>query len=919
MKSKFRFLTALLFLFATVAVAQESQRQYLSGKGIDDAVSWDFYCTKGMNSGKWSTIPVPSSWEPQGFGTPRYGLGKNMVKADERGIYKHEFTVDKSAKGKRVEIVFEGSMVETTVFVNGKKAGAKHVGGFYRFKYDISKLVHYGQKNSLRVEVDKMSKNGSVNSAEREGDFWTVAGIYRPVYLEISPKERIEGFAVDARMDGSLSVDVRLLPRGKKYTLRQSLYDLVTGEQVGEAKEFPLPKNGDVQLQNTYNNVKTWDCESPNLYVLSLDLLKNGKTVHTKKERIGFRTVETRPNDGIYLNGVKMVFKGSNYHSWHPEWGRATSKRLSIEDALLMKEMNMNAVRMAHYPHDQHFYDVCDSLGLMVFDELGAYQASYDFEIGKRVLTQMMEANVNHPSIVAFANGNEGGYDLDLEPVFKALDPQKRFVYHPTHYHNGFDAQHYKSHNYGVHTFHHSRDIFVQTEFLHALYDGGAGAGLSDFWEEMRTSQNSGGGFIWAFLDEGIRRRDLNDSIDCSGDKGADGILGPHREKEASFYTVRDVWSPIQFTRRYIPESFDGRLKVENQYLHTNLDQCNYIWRLETLPTPSAKGQTVAQGKGQFPSAEPGLKAYMKLNLPSLRNADLLVLEAFDKEDNKVNTWTWPIKFPMDIAKRFVKEAKSDGKVNVETNGDKLTAKADDIKVTFDLKTGLLTSVHNSKGEIPFNNGPRFVKGYELKKLEHKMVGDTLEILSRFTEKRSWAKWRVFPSGLVKLSYRIFNIRGRHEMLGITFDFPETPDLKARWLGKGPYRVWNNRTRGQNLGEWGNTYNNTRTGAQWVYPEFKGYFGDLYWAEISNNSQSFTIVSETDYSFLHLFTPEMDEARNCQLPPFPEGNISLMNAIPAIGTKINSPDNTGPNGQPHSLNQHGEQKPLEGDYWFDFR
>ena len=158
-------LLALLMLICISSFSQSTQIKYLSGTDKDHTVQWNFFCTGGRKSGKWSKIAVPSNWEQQGFGTYNYGTDKN--KADEQGIYKYEFTTG-AWKGKNVFIVFEGSMTDTKVLINGQQAGAVHQGGFYRFKYDITKLLKFNTKNLLEVTVSKMSANASVNDAERK-------------------------------------------------------------------------------------------------------------------------------------------------------------------------------------------------------------------------------------------------------------------------------------------------------------------------------------------------------------------------------------------------------------------------------------------------------------------------------------------------------------------------------------------------------------------------------------------------------------------------------------------------------------------------------------------------------------------------------------------------------------------------------
>jgi len=157
---KFYFLFFIFYLiisnsFTGSVYAEETEILYLSGKDKDHTIEWEFYCTGGRNSGKWTTIPVPSCWELQGFGT--YNYGHDLNPADEQGKYRYRFKIPASWKDKHIEVVFEGSMTDTDVWINGKKAGPTHRGAFYEFKYDITHLVKIGQENLLEVTVSKRS------------------------------------------------------------------------------------------------------------------------------------------------------------------------------------------------------------------------------------------------------------------------------------------------------------------------------------------------------------------------------------------------------------------------------------------------------------------------------------------------------------------------------------------------------------------------------------------------------------------------------------------------------------------------------------------------------------------------------------------------------------------------------------------
>ncbi|HEX8460706.1 MAG TPA: glycoside hydrolase family 2, partial [Segetibacter sp.] len=192
--------------FRSQTSAQQTIIQYLSGTDKDHTVNWDFMVNNGRNSGKWSTIPVPSCWEMQGFGT--YSYYQDVPNVNETGMYKYNFNVNPSYKGRKIFIVFDASMTETAVKINGKSAGPTHAGAFYQFKYDVTDLLTLGKPNLLEVTVNKKATNNSINRAERQADFWLFGGIFRPVYLEILPATFIERVALDARANGDFNMQV---------------------------------------------------------------------------------------------------------------------------------------------------------------------------------------------------------------------------------------------------------------------------------------------------------------------------------------------------------------------------------------------------------------------------------------------------------------------------------------------------------------------------------------------------------------------------------------------------------------------------------------------------------------------------------------------------------------------------------------
>ncbi|MBN2316634.1 MAG: hypothetical protein JXM79_22085, partial [Sedimentisphaerales bacterium] len=640
------------------ASCEETKMMYLSGGDKDDPVQWDFYCTQGRKSGEWTTIPVPSNWELQGFGTYNYGHDKE--KGREQGKYRYRFEAPNDWVDKVINIVFEGVMTDTEVWINGMSAGPRHQGGFYRFKYDITDLVELGKKNLLEITVSKVSTNASVEEAERNADYWVFGGIYRPVYLEALPKQFIERVAIDARADGSITIDV--------YLKNIMTADKVTGTVLVAGVERPLTAQINrgqekVTLHGKVTGAKPWSAETPHLYELELGLWEGGTVIHKTKERFGFRTFEVRPGEGLFLNGHKIRLKGVNRHSFWPDSGRCLSRRISYDDVRLIKEMNMNAVRMSHYPPDVHFLEACDELGLYVLDELGGWQRPpYDTDIGKKLVKETVIRDVSHPCILFWDNGNEGGWNRELDNEFGLYDPQDRRVLHPWENFNGVDTAHYRNYETVKRKLQDST-LFMPTEFLHGLYDGGHGAGLNDHWDLMMKSPVGAGGFLWSLVDEGVVRTDMNGKIDTDGNHAPDGILGPYREKEGSFYTIKETWSPVRIDLEELPENFTGRLDVENHCDFTNLNEFRFEWKLASLPKPLGddnKHRVLRSGSAESCDVEAGEKGELELNLPEQWDrAGVLYATAYDPEDREVWTWSWGIQKDCGYCHQYVqKESK---------------------------------------------------------------------------------------------------------------------------------------------------------------------------------------------------------------------------------------------------------------------
>jgi hypothetical protein len=914
-------LLAALCTMATEVAGQRAIIQYLSGTGNDHTVDWEFHIDRGRHSGEWTRIPVPSNWELQGFGVFNYGIGQNEP-SDETAQYRHGFRVPADWKNLTVFLVFEGVMTDTRVKVNGQSAGPVHQGGFYRFRHEVSRLLRYGRENLLEVTVNNRSSNPSVNAAERVADYWIFGGIYRPVYLEAVPREHIDWAAIDARADGAISVRAHL--RGLRQAAEiAATISTLDGQIAGEFSSGKLLPGDTLAFFSTQiTQALPWSPEFPHRYRLTLQLRAGGRVLHESVETFGFRTVELRPRDGIYINGAKIMFKGVNRHSHWPSSGRTTSRALSEMDVRLIKEMNMNAVRMSHYPPDKHFVEVCDSLGLFVINELAGWQAAYDTQVGRQLVKAMVMRDVNHPSIVIWSNGNEGGFNTDLDDDYHIYDPQKRPIIHAWAQFRGTDTQHYLSYDCCANGGFHSQEVFFPTEILHGLYDGGHGAGLEDYWELMRRRPLSAGCFLWVFADEGIARVDEDGWIDTRGNYAPDGILGPYREKEGSFHTIREIWSPVHIAApTNLASSFDGKLRVENRYHYTNLRQCRFEWRLLRFPGPLAEGDStlvIRRGACASPDLSPGEAGWLSLELPrGWQSADALELAVTDPHGKEVFAYVFPIARPDQTLEKILPPAT--GHTHARETGEAIILSNDAVEVRIGKRSGLIEKITTPRGELSLRGGPALDTLLGSFPLRDISLSDDQVARARFQpdEARRLVRYEVayqlLPSGWLRVVYEYLPAHGRYDYLGVNFSYPEEKVRGARWLGRGPYRVWKNRMRGPQLGLWEKAYNNTVTGESlWEYPEFKGYHADFQWLRLDTEEGPLLIATETPGLFFRLFTPPPPQGafNDHTKGVFPGGDLSILHAISPIGTKFKKAEWIGPQGQPNEVRYNPDATPF---------
>ena len=1010
----------------------QTERRYLSGRGPADAVPWEFTVTGGRRAGEATTIPVPSQWEQQGFGT--YNYGQDQDKAAEHGLYRTRFPVPAEWRGRRIQIVFDGVMTDAAVTVNGRAAGPVHQGGFTRFRLEITPLVKFGpgaeNENVLEVNVAKVSADALTETAERGGDYWVFGGIYRSVYLEALPAQAIDQVAIDARADGSISADVTLGSVHGGRTDGPALVPLRLEAQVldAEGRPFgapfsqPIPAGGGgrVRVTGRVDGPKLWSAEKPALYSLRVTLRRGEETLHVTSTRFGFRTFEVREGVGLFLNGQRILLKGVDRHSFRPETGRALTREDCYDDVRLIREMNMNAVRMSHYPPDEAFLEACDELGLYVLDELSGWQHAHGTPIGRLLVRELVERDVNHPAILFWDNGNEGGWNRDLDGEFALYDPQQRRVLHPWNLHDGVDTKHYVS--FGEFTrLLQGPNLVMPTEILHALYDGGGGAGLEDYWRALSASKVGAGMFIWDFADEAVVRTDLGGKLDAHSTYAPDGILGPHFEKEGSYYTLKDVWSPVQFDTPVLGGEFRGVIGVHNRYDFTSLTEVRFHWQLRQV-SPAGE-RILTEGAAVAPAVAPHADGELRLTLPNnWHDADVLAMTATAPDGTELWTSTWPTATsePRRLA-ALAATGTVPATVTVGATEGSISLSGSNVTAVFDGTTGLLRRVQRAGKAWALTDGPRLTYGrrpttpnnsvawlpwvasdsaaltrhtaqpglanvaeveidnlrgnaawggfklelspdgatwhtiyagtrrpgdglrYEfppqpvaavrvsdlrrfdgavggLKTLQlgyaagrFPNVPATPAVVTSGTEREAgtgatiaWletqggpsglerARWTMRGDGSLRLDYA-YSLEGEFTYHGVTFDLPEEQMTTLRWFGEGPARVWQNRLRGTWLGLHETKRTAQQPGEAFIYPEFEGYFAGVRWAQLATSAGVLTIQNAQSENFLRVGTPRVSHPSTTI--DFPSGNVSLLHAIPAIGSKSKPAEQAGPQSQ----------------------
>ena len=590
----------------------------------------DFYKTD-LDDSKWNNIQMPGNWEMLGYGQPEYvNVGFAWrghfdqqppavpTKDNHVGSYRREINIPSNWDGKRVIAHFGSVTSNIYLYVNGKFAGYAE-DSKVAAEFDITPFLKKG-KNLIAFQTFRWCDG----SWCEDQDFWRLSGPARENYLYARSKDhrlldvRVETDLKNNYKDGYLNITAKVQGNTLAYF---GLYDPDGKEVIVTGTDNV--RNGVAKYQLRVKNVRKWSAETPNLYTLVVSPIQNGGMYlpyEIVQVKVGFRKVEIK-NKQFLVNGQPVLLKGANRHEIDPDEGYNLSEQRMIQDIMMMKRMNINAVRTCHYPDDPRWYDLCDKYGLYVVAE--ANQESHGFQYGDDAAAkkpefakQIMERNqhnvsmfFNHPSIVTWSMGNEtvmGDNFLKAYKWIKEQDKTRPVQYEQAHRGEGTDIfcpMYYPvaaSEKYAKDP--NSPMPLIQCEYNHTM--GNSGGNLSDYWDLIRKYPILQGGFDWDFVDQALHRNivkpmsilpykmnneelrkieycyggDYNKYDPSDNNFNCNGIIGPDRQMNPHAYEVAYQYQNI-WTKMVNAET--GEVSVHNENFFRDLSNYALAWSLE--------------------------------------------------------------------------------------------------------------------------------------------------------------------------------------------------------------------------------------------------------------------------------------------------------------------------------------------------
>ncbi|WP_062354025.1 glycoside hydrolase family 2 TIM barrel-domain containing protein [Bacillus kwashiorkori] len=883
---------------------------------------------KELDDSEWSDMPVPHHFQLNGFDRPHYTNvcypfsvdPPNIPSENPTGTYRRNFYINK-VDNHEYFLRFEGVDNSFHLWVNGQLIGYSE-GSRLPAEFNITEIVENG-KNTIVVQVYKWSKSTYLE----DQDMWWLSGIFRDVYLLERPETFLRDFFVRGNLinhyqDGLLQMDVEVenLKRdGQNYSLQYKLFDenwklIAFGNKAINSKLL--------KEEVLVENPKKWSAESPNLYHLIISLQNEaGKVIEAIGQKVGFRTVELK--DGlIQINGKPVKFKGVNRHDTHPDLGRAVTLLDMKKDIILMKQGNINAVRTAHYPNDPRFYELCDEYGMYVIDEADIETHGFEY-VGNRNASQltedsawqhayldrmerMVERDKNHPSVIMWSLGNESGYGVNhdemyrwtklrdntrlihnegetkerrkgnsLSPILQSSDVYSTMYSSMTELDDFAKEQHSKPH--------------ILCEYAHAM--GNGPGGLLEYWQFFYQHDRFQGGFVWEWADHGIRQvKDGKEFFAYGGDFGdqpndynfvIDGLVMPDRTPSPGYYELKKVLEPVHV------EAIDlrcGKINITNRYDFIPLDHLQLIWSIEAAGKVIQSGALstndirAGETKERFIPYE--IPEKLQLNTDYWLNIQFVLIKKTNWASVGYEVSWAQFQLPFKEVKQNAIQYKR--LVNVVSQNHQLIITGNNFEVKFHTVTGemdkwivdgmpfIQSSLQLQLWRALIDNDHRSAqvwKEYGLHWLQERIEKVDWQVSDDYTSMEIDVHKRIAPPILgwgikIHFHYVVYGtgqievtVTGNPEgqiprtvpRLGIQLQLP-TSLKHVKWYGRGPGESYADSKQANRFSVYEKQVKELQT--NYVYPQENGNRTDVKWVALTNNQGiGFLVSSNTDFNF----------------------------------------------------------------------
>ena len=606
----------------------------------------DFY-QPGYDDAQWGTMPVPGNWELNGYGDPIYvntsyawrhdwETNPPYVQALENhvGCYRQTFEVPAKWQGQEVIMHIGSATSNVELWVNGQHIGYSE-DSKVAAEFDVTSAIKPGEHNLIAMKVMRWCDGSYLE----DQDFWRLSGIARETYLYARNQAHVEDIFIRPDLDaayrnGTLEVDLDV-QEAEGQTVVLSLRDATDREVAAATLTVASGKAGTTL---SLKNPLKWTAETPNLYSLYVSLLKGGKVTSVLRQEVGFRKVEIKDAQ-LLVNGQPVLIKGVDRHELDPDGGYVVSVEQMIEDIQRMKELNVNAVRTCHYPNDPRWYDLCDKYGIYVTAE--ANIESHGMGYGEKTLAknplyhdahiERNQHNVrvlkNHPSIIVWSLGNEAGYGINFEDAYdwvKAYDTTRPVQYEQARQDGKTDIFCPMYYDYDPCERYAQNDNprpLIQCEYAHTM--GNSGGGFKEYWELVRKYPKYQGGYIWDFIDQGLRSTSKvtgqpiwayggdygrfpasDNNFNCNGVLLPDRTLNPHAYEIQYYY--QNFWATLV-------DASKGTVKLFNEQFFRPLENIALNYTIE------AEGLVV--DRGQISLAKLAPQAETTIKVPAIAKA----------------------------------------------------------------------------------------------------------------------------------------------------------------------------------------------------------------------------------------------------------------------------------------------------------